>query len=149
MVVMASCRLRGRRFNSRFGTFFPPPFFSFPVSLSPLSFSFMLAPPFQCSSIFLVCGYIFVSRAALQVVISDLFHLRLGASWGVISNHSYSLKVFIVFVALGVPFPQVHLWGGNTSCGISTGPASYNNYTWGEAQSLHSSISIVLRPATV
>ena len=79
-----------------------------------------------------------MSRAALQVVISDLFHLRLGASWGVISNHSYSLKVFIVFVALGVPFPQVHLWGGgggggggrgNTSCGISTGPASEYNYT--------------------
>ena len=49
-------------------------------------------------------------------------------------------KVFIVFVALGLPFPQVHLLGGgggggggvnrlpvkvtNTSCGISTGPAS-------------------------
>ena len=26
-----------------------------------------------------------------------------------ISEHSYSLKVFIVFVALGLPFPQVHL----------------------------------------
>ena len=63
-------------------------------------------------------------------------------------QHSYSLKVFIVFVALGLPFPQVHLsvvcvcvcvcvcvWGGggggggqqalaDTSCGISTGLAS-------------------------
>ena len=46
-------------------------------------------------------------RAALQVVNSDFFHLRLGASVGVISNiYSYSLKVF---VALGLPFPQVHL----------------------------------------
>ena len=27
-------------------------------------------------------------------------------------QHSYSLKVFIVFVALGLPFPQVHLSGG-------------------------------------
>ena len=25
-------------------------------------------------------------------------------------QHSYSLKVFIVFVALGLPFPQVHLY---------------------------------------
>ena len=32
------------------------------------------------------------------VVISDFFHLRI-----------YSLKVFIVFVVLGLPFPQVHL----------------------------------------
>ena len=33
---------------------------------------------------FLICyGYIFVFRAALHVVISDFFHLRLG---GVISN---------------------------------------------------------------
>ena len=53
-------------------------------------------------------------------------------------------KVFIVFVALGLPFPQVHLSVGggggggggnrltvlvaNTSCGISTGPASAYNY---------------------
>ena len=51
-------------------------------------------------------------------------------------------KVFIVFVALGLPFPQVHLsacWGGgggggggqqasSTSCGISTGPASIYKY---------------------
>ena len=45
-------------------------------------------------------------RAALHMVISDFFHLRLGASVG---GDSYSLKVFIVFVALGLPFPQVHL----------------------------------------
>ena len=37
---------------------------------------------------------------------------------------------FKVFIALGLPFPQVHLsvvgggGGGLTSCGISTGPAS-------------------------
>ena len=43
------------------------------------------------------------------MVISDFFHLRLGASVGVDQQHSYSLKVFIVFVALGLPFPQVHL----------------------------------------
>ena len=35
------------------------------------------------------------------MVISDLFHPRLG--------DQHSLKVFIVFVALGLPFPQVHL----------------------------------------
>ena len=43
-------------------------------------------------------------------------------------------KVLIVFVALGLPFPQVHLSVGGgggqqvsslSSCGISTGPASY------------------------
>ena len=34
-------------------------------------------------------------RAALHMVISE--------------GDSYSLKVFIVFVALGLPFPQVHL----------------------------------------
>ena len=45
------CRLRGRGFDSRIGTFFHS-FFS--VSFFSLSFSFMLAPPFQCSSIFLV-----------------------------------------------------------------------------------------------
>ena len=47
------------------------------------------------------------------MVISDFFHLRLGASVGD-QQHSYSLKVFIVFVALGLPFPQVHLsvWRG-------------------------------------
>ena len=40
---------------------------------------------------FLICyGYIFVFRAALQVVISDLFHLRLGASVGGDQQHSYS-----------------------------------------------------------
>ena len=50
-------------------------------------------------------------RAALHMVItSDFFHLRLGTSVGVISmQRSYSLKVLIVFVALGLPFPQVHL----------------------------------------
>ena len=48
MVVMAGCRLRGRGFDSRIGTFFHP--FSFSISFFP----FMLAPPFQCSSIFLV-----------------------------------------------------------------------------------------------
>ena len=35
--------------------FFSLLFFS--VSFSPLSFSFMLALPFQCSNIFLVCNY--------------------------------------------------------------------------------------------
>ena len=35
------------------------------------------------------------------MVISDFFHLRLGASVGGDQQHSYSLKVFIVFVALG------------------------------------------------
>ena len=54
-VVMASGRFRGRGFDSRFETFFFTPFFFFfSVSFFPLSFSFMLAPPFQCSSIFLV-----------------------------------------------------------------------------------------------
>ena len=47
------------------------------------------------------------------MVISDFFHLRLGASVGGDQQHSYSLKVFIVFVDLGLPFPQVYLsWGG-------------------------------------
>ena len=42
-------------------------------------------------------------------------------------QHSYSLKVFIVFVALGLPFPQVHLsvgergGGGGGGGGGSTG----------------------------
>ena len=52
MVVMAGCRLRGRGFDSRIGTFFHSFFLA--VSFISLSFSFMLAPPFQCSSIFLV-----------------------------------------------------------------------------------------------
>ena len=57
MVVMAGSRLRGRGFDSRIGTFFFHSFFLFfSVSFFPLSFSFMLAPPFQCSSIFLVVG---------------------------------------------------------------------------------------------
>ena len=34
-------------------------------------------------------------RAALHMVISDFFHLRLGASVGGDEQHSYSLKVFI------------------------------------------------------
>ena len=49
------------------------------------------------------------------MVISDFFHLRLGASVGGDQQHSYHLKVFIVFVALGLPSPQVYLhvcWGG-------------------------------------
>ena len=51
------------------------------------------------------------------MVISDFFHLRL-YRWGD-QQHSYSLKVFIVFVALGLPFPQVHLsvWGGGGATG--------------------------------
>ena len=56
MVVMAGGRLRGRGFDSPIGTFFFTPFLSF-FFLSrffPSCFSFMLAPPFQCSSIFLV-----------------------------------------------------------------------------------------------
>ena len=58
-------------------------------------------------------------RAALHMVISDFFHLRLGASMGV-----YSLKVFIVFVALGLPFPQVHLsvGGGGGGGGVNRLP---------------------------
>ena len=49
------------------------------------------------------------------MVISDFFHLRLG---------SYSLKVFIVFVALGLPFPQVHLsvGGGGGGGGVNRLP---------------------------
>ena len=52
------------------------------------------------------------------MVISDFFHLRLGASVGGDQQHSYSLKVFIVFV----PFPQVHLSvGGGGGGGGGTG----------------------------
>ena len=55
--------------------------------------------------------------AALHMVISDFFHLRLGASVG----GYYSLKVFKVFVALG---PQVHLHvgggGGTTDFQLSS-----------------------------
>ena len=62
-------------------------------------------------------------RAALHMVISDFFHLRLGASvggGGLISNiATTSIKVFIVFVALGLPFPRVHLSVGGR--GGSTG----------------------------
>ena len=50
MVVIAGCGLRGRGFDSLIGIFFHSFFFS--VSFFPLSFSFMLAPPLQCSSIF-------------------------------------------------------------------------------------------------
>ena len=53
MVVMAGSRLKGRRFDSPiyFSLLF---FFLFSISFFPLYFSFRLAPPFQCSSIFLV-----------------------------------------------------------------------------------------------
>ena len=57
IATLSVCRLRGRGFDSRIGTFFFTPFFFSPFFLShffPLSFSFMLAPPLQCSSIFLV-----------------------------------------------------------------------------------------------
>ena len=48
------------------------------------------------------------------MVISDFFHLRLGASVGGDQQHSYSLKVFI--------FPQVHLFvGGGGGGGGSIG----------------------------
>ena len=46
------------------------------------------------------------------MIISDFFHLQLGASVGGDQQHSYGLKVFIVFVALGLPFPWVHVGGG-------------------------------------
>ena len=50
------------------------------------------------------------------MVISDFFHLRLGATVGGDQQHSYSLKVFIVFVALYRPAfptgPSVFLGGG-------------------------------------
>ena len=49
------------------------------------------------------------------MVISDFFHLRLGASVGG-DQHSYSLKVFIVFVALGLG-PSV-CWGGGGATGF-------------------------------
>ena len=54
MVVMAGGRLRGRGFDSPIGTFFFSTPFFFSVSFFPLSFSFMLAPPFHFSSKFLV-----------------------------------------------------------------------------------------------
>ena len=62
-------------------------------------------------------------RAALHMVISDFFHLRLGASVGVISNIATASRCLaIVFVALGLPFPQVHLSvGGGGGGGGSTG----------------------------
>ena len=50
-------------------------------------------------------GTVFVFRAALHMVISDF-------------------KVFIVFVALGLPFPQVHLsvGGGGGGGGVNRWP---------------------------
>ena len=58
IATLSVCRLRGRGFDSRIGTFFFHSFFFsllfFCLIFSPLSFSFMLAPPLQCSSIFLV-----------------------------------------------------------------------------------------------
>ena len=63
MVVMAGGRLRGRGFDSPIGTFFFTPFLSFFFYLifPPFIFSFMLAPPFQCSSIFLVVLNLFMT----------------------------------------------------------------------------------------
>ena len=59
------------------------------------------------------------------MVISDFFHLRLG---------SYSLKVFIVFVALGLPFPQVHLsvggGGGGGGGGQQASSLSSEHKLW-------------------
>ena len=49
------------------------------------------------------------------MVISDFFHLRLGASVGGDQQHSYSLKVFIVF-----PTGPSVCWGGGGGGG-STG----------------------------
>ena len=55
---------------------------------------------------FLIChGYIFVFRAALHMVISDF-------------------KVIIVSVALGLPFPQVHLSVGGGGGGGGGGGAT-------------------------
>ena len=57
-----------------------------------------------------------------MVIISDFFHLRLGASassCGGDQQHSYSLKVFIVFVALGLR--SICLLGGGGGGGGSTG----------------------------
>ena len=53
---------------------------------------------------FLICyGYINVFRAALHMVISDFFHLRLGASVGVISNIATASRcLIVVFIALGL-----------------------------------------------
>ena len=62
-------------------------------------------------------------RAAL--VISDFFHLN--------QQHSYSLKVFIVFVALDLPFPQVHLsvgGGGGGGGGQQASSLSSKHKLW-------------------
>ena len=55
------------------------------------------------------------------MVINDFFHLRLGATGGGgggDQQHSYSLKVFIAFVALCLPFPQVHHSVGGGGGGV-------------------------------
>ena len=62
----------------------------------------------------------------MHMVISDFFHLRLGASVGGDQQHSYSLKVFIVFVALILPFPQVHLSVGGGGGGGGGGEWGLN-----------------------
>ena len=49
------------------------------------------------------------------MVISNFFHLRLGVSVGGDQQHSYSLKVFIVLVALArtaFPTGPSLCWGG-------------------------------------
>ena len=63
--------LRGRGFDSRIGTFFSLLFFCLIFSLS---FSFMLALPFQCSSIFLV---IVVKTCMLHKLYSGSFNVPL------------------------------------------------------------------------
>ena len=48
-------------------------------------------------------------------------------------QHSYSLKVFIVFVALGLPFPQVHLsvgGGGGGGGGQQASSLSSTHKLW-------------------
>ena len=51
-------------------------------------------------------------RAALHMVISDFFHLRLGASVGGDEQHSYSLKVFIAIARPAFPTGPPVCWGG-------------------------------------
>ena len=58
-------------------------------------------------------------RAALHMVISDFFHLRLGASVGVISNRATASRcLYIVFVALGLP-PTGGGGGGGGGGGVN------------------------------
>ena len=49
-------------------------------------------------------------------------------------QHSYSLKVFIAFVALGLPFPQVHLsvggGGGGEGGGQQASSLSSKHKLW-------------------